>query len=287
MVILKKIIIEKIGQIPSGQDGAIFGGYIFRLDTKGNCSVTSLGGFQNVGAFKLDKPEVILPHSNSVCFGSKKYCENDEFPLLYTNVYNNYKDSPDKKEGICCVYRILRGENEFSSELVQIIKLGFTEKRGLWRSLSLEDVRPYGNFAVDKENSKLYAFTMLDENQSTRFFEFDLPKPPSNKSDGLPVITVLSESDIVSWFDCDYSNYIQGAVCGGGYIVSAEGFSNSTESPPRLRVFDINQKRQTHSLLLSEYGCTAEPEMVEIFEGKLFYSDRKGNFYTVSENFEA
>ena len=39
-------------------------------------------------------------------FGNEYYDEKDEFPLLYTNIYNNYAKTDDKRKGITCVYRI-------------------------------------------------------------------------------------------------------------------------------------------------------------------------------------
>ena len=90
---------------------------------------------------------MLVPHSNSVVFGNEYYDEQDEFPLLYTNIYNNYAKNDDKLEGVCLVYRIERNEREFTSTLVQIIQIGFVDDENLWTSAGeKEDVRPYGNF---------------------------------------------------------------------------------------------------------------------------------------------
>jgi hypothetical protein len=126
--------------------------------------------------FVLDKTELIKPHSNAVAFGCEYFEAGDEFPLLYTNVYNNYQGEENKRTGMCLVYRILRNENVFTSELVQIIEIGFTSDENYWKSEGIDDVRPYGNFVVDCEKNRYYAFTMIDKPKITRYFAFDLPK---------------------------------------------------------------------------------------------------------------
>ena len=80
------------------QDGAVFNGFLFSFNHKGDCSVYETNSLKNLkngeaevfGEFTLDKTDILLPHSNSVMFGNEYYHNDDEFPLLYTNVYNNY-----------------------------------------------------------------------------------------------------------------------------------------------------------------------------------------------------
>ena len=130
--------IKKLSSIVGGQDGAIYKNYLFRFSSKGGCTVYDLTKIEEnmtpIAEFKLDKSDFIVPHSNSVIFGNEFYSQGDEFPLLYSNVYNNYAKTEDKRVGICCVYRLVREGNTFSTTLVQLIKIGFTVDRGLWRS---------------------------------------------------------------------------------------------------------------------------------------------------------
>ncbi len=65
---------EKLGVVSGGQDGAICNGYLFRLNTNGLCIVTKLEDLTKVSEFTLDKSYVIVPHSNSVCFGNEYVC---------------------------------------------------------------------------------------------------------------------------------------------------------------------------------------------------------------------
>ena len=150
---------RRIGKVESGQDVAIFGDYMFDFVAHGvclgECSVYKIGSIETRDAseavpicrFILDKTDVIIPHCNTACFGTEYYEDGDEFPLLYLNVYNTYQKCEIRYEGVCCVYRILRKGNDFKSELVQIIEIGFVNNIELWKSApGIEDKRPYGNF---------------------------------------------------------------------------------------------------------------------------------------------
>jgi len=79
------------GTVAPGQDGAVWGDFLFRFDHKGHCHVYDLTGedIPKVGSFRLDRWETLCPHSNSVSFGADYWTEGDEFPLLYSNIYNN------------------------------------------------------------------------------------------------------------------------------------------------------------------------------------------------------
>ena len=101
--------IEFISKIKDGrQDGAIFGGYLFSFNHRGQCSVYKIASLGNVkdgeaetfSEFELCKADLLVPHSNSVAFGNEYYDDNDEFPLLYSNVYNNYSGCEDKLKGV-------------------------------------------------------------------------------------------------------------------------------------------------------------------------------------------
>ena len=69
--------IKQIAKIVGGQDGAIYKNELFRFNAKGECCVFNLTDLdkKNMGelipfaTFTLDKTDLIVPHSNSVCFG--------------------------------------------------------------------------------------------------------------------------------------------------------------------------------------------------------------------------
>ncbi len=275
--------IKALSKIIGGQDGAIYKNYLFRFSSKGGCTVYDLTKIEEnmtpIAEFKLDRVDFIVPHSNSVIFGSEFFAEGDEFPLLYSNIYNNYAKAEDKKVGVCCVYRITREGNTFSATLVQLIKIGFTDDRGLWRSTGdVEDKRPYGNFVVDTQNSLLYAFVMRDGENRTRYFSFDLPKASDGEivASGVREVT-LTVADVKEHFDVPYHNFVQGAVCYEGKIYSVEGFGEKIH--PALRIIDTEEKRQTFFFDFFEAGCTDEAELIDFYQGRCIYGNHIGELF--------
>ena len=277
--------IKGLGNVYSDQDGAIFGNYMFRFSSRGKCNVYDLRNTLTaeassvIASFTLDKAEVIVPHSNAVAFGREYYEEGDEFPLLYSNIYNNYAKLEDRLVGICCVYRILREGDGFSSKLVQLIEIGFKDDRALWCSSDgTEDVRPYGNFAVDRENGIYYAFVMRDGDKATRYFSFDLPKLGDGEIDERYGVrrAVLKKEDIKTFFDTPYHNYVQGACVHGGLIYSLEGFSKKM---PAIRIIDPAKEAQTAHFDFTDYGLDIEPEFIDFYGDRCIYSDADGNVF--------
>jgi len=293
-----KISAEKITQAfvcdtANGQDGAIYGGYMFRFDHDGSCRVFAMDTYKEISAFRLDKSDLITAHCNAVCFGSDFYDEKDSFPLLYANVYNSYMNERDRMEGVCCVYRITNEGKEFSSKLVQIIKIGFTENLDLWKSLeNNRDLRPYGNFVVDTDRKKYYGFVMRDKEKVTRFFEFDLPEYTAGTYSGIygANVLTLNEEDIINQFDCEYSSLLQGACYYDGKIFSVEGGTVPQDEEkrknfpfmPRLLIADAVNRKQFAFFDLYPIGLDHEPEFICYYDGKLYYSDIRGKVYTLS-----
>ena len=283
--------IESLAKIKGGrQDGAIFNGYLFSFNAVGECSVYEIEKLKGLkgdeaevfSEFVLDKKDILVPHSNAVMFGSEYYDKEDEFPLLYSNVYNNYAKEADKQKGVCLVYRLQRKDKEFKTTLVQIIEIGFTEDESLWKSAGeKEDVRPYGNFTIDAENGIFYAFTMRDNTNSTRYFAFELPKAEQGElcEEYNAKKVVLNKSDIKEYFDCPYHHYVQGACCHEGKIYSLEGFTGSQENPPAIRVIDTKLKKETVFKKFGDYGINVEPEMIDFKEDICYYTDHHGNMY--------
>lgn len=264
--------------IRGGQDGAIYGDELFRFDSRGNARITSLSRGEEIGSLTLDKSDVLTMHSNAVSFGPDRYAPDDAYPLLYSNVYNSYaKAEGDRFEGTCGVYRILRAGDGFTSQLVQVIRVGFTDTP-LWRSVNVRDVRPYGNFAVDCDARSLWAFTMRDEDRVTRYFRFALPDPRAGMPDdrfSAPVLT-LTEGDIVTRFDGPYANYLQGATAFRGRLWSVEGFGAGGSQPPRLQVIDLAKCEPYACVDFEPLGLTVEPEFVSVYNGRIYYSDAHG-----------
>jgi len=270
----------KEGAVSALQDGAAYGGYFFAFTGSGTCKVYSTEDYSLVSSFTLDKVKLFKPHSNSVCFGSTKYKESDEFPLLYSNIYNNYGIDNKDMIGVCGVYRIVREGNTFKSTLVQVIKVGFASDTELWASKN-GDVRPYGNFVVDTDRNKLIAFTMRDADSSTRFFEFDIPALDEGTVDSeLKVKKVtLTKDDITDSFKVPYFKYLQGCTYYDGKIYSLEGFTDSTQNPASMKIVDLKKKALATEIKLYKMGLTVEPEAAFVIDGELYYAEVSGNIY--------
>ncbi len=280
--------IRNIGKIGGGQDGAIYKGIAFRFDHLGNGAAFDLSAVREgektepFATFCLDKCDILAPHSNAVFFGTHFYEEGDEFPLLYSNIYNNYADAPDPLYGVCLVYRLLRDGESFKTVLVQMIGIGFVENTALWRATEqAHGKRPYGNFLIDRKTNAYYAYVMRNAEKGTRYFKFNIPAPTAGEIDptyGVPRVT-LGEEDILDFFDCPYHYFIQGGIAHDGKIYSTEGFT-SEENRPAIRIVDLEKRAQTAYIDLWGMGYRNEPEMIDFLDGVCYYSDAHGNLFT-------
>ena len=284
--------VELMARICPGQDGAIWGGFFFRFKSTGECCVYELSSLIKAGGelakafatFRLDRADMLLPHSNAVCFGGEYAIEGDAFPLLYTNIYNNYAKAEDRLEGMCCVYRIWRKGVQFHTELVQLIQVGFTKDTSLWYSENgCKDVRPYGNFAIDRQSGRYYGFVMRDEANATRYFSFRLPKLGDGCMDehfGVRRV-VLTAANIIDYFDCPYHRYLQGACVHDGLLYSLEGFTDDPVNAPALRIIDPQKRAQQAVYALQAFALSIEPELIDFWQGQCYYADHDGNLYRI------
>lgn len=284
--------IKQIAKINGGQDGVIWKDQLFRFDHHGKCFVYDLldiegdkvKALEPISSFVLDKAELITPHSNAVFWGTEFYDIGDEYPLLYSNVYNNYAHCDDKLIGVCCVYRVERAGRSFKTTLVQLLEIGFTEDPFLWKAYpDRHGERPYGNFLIDRENGYYYAFVMRNEKLGTRYFKFKIPSLSEGEMSQIYGVkkVVLAPEDICCQFDCPYHRFIQGAIVHNNNIYSTEGFNNDEINRPAIRVIDLAEKNEKHCFDLLKAGCKCEPEMIDFYKGTCYYSDVYGNLYSV------
>ena len=281
--------IQGLGKIGGGQDGAIYNGILFRFDHLGNGAAFDLSKvgegkvLSPFATFVLDKSDILAPHSNAVFFGTHFYEEGDEFPLLYSNIYNNFCGKEDPLIGVCLVYRLVRIGDSFKTTLVQMIEIGFHENAALWKAYpDKHGVRPYGNFLIDKKTNAYYAYVMRTEESGTRYFKFRIPSVTEGEIDPTYGVRrlVLTEGDILDSFDTPHHHFIQGGIAYEGKIYSTEGFEGEVERPA-IRIIDLEKKEQIAYFDLFSMGYDKEPEMIDFSDGKCYYSDAYGNFYTV------
>ena len=284
--------IKQIAKISGDQDGVIWKDQLFRFDSCGKCFVYDLREIEAdtvkelepLGSFVLDKAELIAPHGNAVSWGRDFFAPSDEYPLLYSNIYNNYENADDKLIGVCCVYRVERTERNFKTTLVQLIEIGFTEDALLWKACpDSHGVRPYGNFVIDHETGHYYAFVMRNETLGTRYFKFKIPSLCEGEVDPIYGVkrVVLTSEDICNQFDCPYHRFIQGATLHNNCIYSTEGFHNDEINRPAIRIINLVSKKETQYFDLLDMGYNCEPEMIDFHNGICYYSDANGNLYSV------
>ena len=157
------------------------------------------------------------------------------------------------------------------------------EDYSLWKvSPDKHGVRPYGNFAIDRENKFFHAFVMRDEKLGTRHFKFNIPSLDQGDIDNNYKVkkVILNANDILETFDCPFQSYIQGATFHKGKLYSAEGFSDNINKPA-IRVIDVNKKVEELYINLWENGYDIEPELVDFIKDVCYYSDFVGNLYTL------
>ena len=234
-----------------GQDSACYGNNFITFNSTGYYQMFTMNGDLLKASTGLDQVSTIAPHANSVCFGTERYDEGDTYPLLYVNAYNTALPT-----GACYVYRLL---NNMSTSLQQTILIDFTSDP-IWAGDG-SSVRPYGNFIVDTDNNKLYAYVMIDSLNVTRFFTFNLPTLSQGS------IVRLSTSDIEEYFDIEWMYYMQGVCYFNGKIYASCGF---TSADCKLYAVDLTTKKVTSVVPLG--GFVGEPETVFVYNDELYLS---------------
>ena len=235
-----------------GQDSACYNDNYITFGSNGYYEMYTMNGDLLKSSTGLDQVATIAPHANSVCFGTEKYDSGDTYPLLYVNAYN----APGLPQGACYVYRLL---NNMTTSLQQTILIDFTSDP-IWAGDG-HSVRPYGNFIIDTDNNKLYAYVMIDSLSVTRFFKFDLPE----LSDGATVH--LTQADIEDYFDIEWMYYMQGACYYNGKIYATCGFSTAD---CKLYAVDLTTKKVTSIVPMG--GFVGEPESAFVYDDTLYVS---------------
>lgn len=253
---------------PYFQDGCIFDNTLFLFDSEGFCNIFDIPNNELVCVSRLPSFNGILPHSNSACFG-QKYVDSDRYPLFYTNVYNNYPNN-EETYGMCLVYRIIE-ENDFIFDLVQAIKISFSNDYDIWFNNS-DNIRPFGNFLI--ENSYLWVYLNIFGSNITRFFKFDLPQVyrTDNK-----ILISLDVNDILETFDLPLFSFIQGGIIYNHFLYSLEGLG-SEAYPAILRSVDLKSK-EFRSIDLSPIIGYLEPEFIDFYCELLLIGTRQGYCY--------
>lgn len=278
-------VLEPYATFGNTQDGSVYGDYIFRFNASGLGMIHDMSTLRYVNTLALDSVMLnyFKPHSNCTSFGCTYYEEGDEFPLFYSNAYNNYDVKIDRLLGTVGVYRITREDRRFTARLVQVIRIGFASDKNLWMSGIGADKSPYGNMVVDTENGKLWFFVPRDTNKTTRFFCFDIPTADAgefSETFGVNLVT-LREEDILDMFDVPYSNYLQGACYHDGKIYSTEGMGTGV-APNGVRIIDLNNRIEDSFVDFFATKYWKEAEFIDFWNEDCYFSDFTQQVYRLT-----
>lgn len=245
---------------PYGQDAAVYGKYLIRVGSNGKARIYNLiTNSTSSGMIAECTIADHIPHANSVFFGTEKYIDSDEFPILYANAYNN----TDYPKGTLFGFRVQLNGTTLTMTHVQTISIGFVDN-SIWTTG--DDARPYGNFFMDTDRGFLYAYTSLDGDvNKTRFFMFAMP----DLTDSSVTLTI---SDILDMFDVNIQRYPQGCCYYNGKVYTLSGFSTYEGGqylPALLNVVDLKTKATTSVVNLTQIGIDEEPEMIVIYEDEI------------------
>lgn len=259
---------DRFSLVDKIQDGCIFNDTLFLFNSIGTCYVYNINdNYSLICETALPDYCGFVPHSNCVCFGSK-VDDSDDFPLLYTNVYNNYSNNP-YSYGMCFVYRIFVQGYNYQFNLVQVIKLSFSNDNTLWNDDSF-NISPFGNFLID--NDKLIVYLNIFSTSKTRFFVLPLPTI-SNE-----LFVEIDSHEICYFIDTQLFKYIQGGTIHNKCILSLEGFG-TIDFPAVLRIINLNNKLLRTVFLDCIIG-EKEPEFISIYNEYLFIGEHNGEIFS-------
>ena len=260
---------EQIGNIGfsnyTPQSLCIYGDELFHMYTGGDYTRGYFGVYNLQtktlsGVFEMDSDTPYI-HCNSACFGNKQNA-SDAYPLMYVN---SYMDNAVGK-GVCFVEKIIKDGNTYTTEQVQKIRIDFADQE-IWTG---ETVNPStlaaGNWIVDTVGNRLIAYTTQGFDR-TRFFLFELPDLTESE-------VVLSQSDILDYFDVAYIANIQDACLHNGMIYLNAGINwGDYDRILRLYVINLSGRSIVSEIHLEQIPLlNDEPEGVDYYDGSLIMS---------------
>lgn len=197
-------------------------------------------------------------HCNCVSFGTEKYDNADEYPLLYISMQD--PNSSVTTVHKCLVFRVQYIGGHFTFTLVQTIT--YPEwAEGFY----------YANAVVDKENKKMILLSLTnypyigDYGNTLKYYVFDLPK----LSDGNVTLQIADSLYNATIYDIPanqdakvYNNKL--------YLSTATNYG-------KIYVVDLSTNKVVSIVDLYNNGISAEPEGLAIYDERILsiQSDRK------------
>ena len=198
---------------------------------------------------EMDVPHGYYSHNNSAVFGSEKYNESDEFPLLYLSTLQRVTGQP-----AIDVFRITGTKGSYQCELVQTITIEKAEP-------SYREPTCF----IDKQANMLYVAWITGEVDT--FEKYSLPKLSDGNNIVIPVSSKLDTFTASNRYP--YGTTIgdpeQGGEIYNGKLYYAMGF----KSCAWLIVIDLQKKEIVSSIDFTGIGLDYEPEGAFVWNGYL------------------
>ena len=242
------------------QSAACYGDYAFFISMKMiDVMVYNMRTNQRIYTLKQDPLGAgTIYHCNQACFGTKKYSEEDPFPLLYISQFQN-----SKNRCFITVFRVLptsaginQEYNAFAFDRIQTIYFPVATDDN-----SLNNV----NVIIDTDNHFIYTYSRntnssAENYRKCKISKFNIPDPLGASS------IYLSDSDILdSYFIPTEAANMQGGTYHDGLLYIGRGLPSA--GYVELHVVDLANRRLWFSVDLLNNGFSWEPE------GAYFYKD--------------
>lgn len=242
------------------QSAACYGDYAFFFSMKMiDVRVFNMRTYQRIYTLKQDPLGAgTIYHCNQACFGTKKYSEEDPFPLLYISQFQN-----SKNRCFITVFRVLPtsgGVNQeytaFAFERIQTIFFPVATDENCLNNV---------NAVIDSDHHFIYTYSRNNNSAAENFrkckiSKFNIPDPLESSS------VYLSDSDILdSYFIPTEAANMQGGAYHDGLLYIGRG--SPAAKYVELHVVDLANKRLWFSVDLLNNGFSWEPE------GAFFYKE--------------
>lgn len=250
----------------SQQGAAVYGNNLFHFTSEGICNIYDLDRRRHLGQMRYERLEI--KHCDTVCFGTYKVDEKDEFPVIYISGSN--VDKLDSY-GLIWVYRILHNGDNWNLELHQIIKTPAVKDMGICPDALLDNYD--GNMWIMGWKKNL---TKQQKDGHGAYLFFSKFRTPSLKDGimdekGIRNVT-LSMSDVITSFVVNNAHAIQQGICLRShkvyipYGVSSLGYQG-------IDIVSLDEGRVVRNVNLMGTGVR-EPEAVFFYKGDLFIADQ-------------
>lgn len=207
---------------------------------------------------KMTFDPVYTYHCNSMNFGSEKYLNEDEFPLLYISMENI-------AEHKMIAMRILKNHDGYNGEIKQTITY----------PVPSESMQYFPNGSLDNENGLLFVkgYTqnsyIAENGNSIRVRKWVMPK----LSDGDVTLRI---EDALQTFDIPALSCTQGELVVNGKLIGCYGTDWAGDKSIRIAMVDPTQEKMVTNIKMNAVWYAKEPESLFIWKDELYILDING-----------